>query len=76
MDLTSGVAVEEELSRVRSEIEKLEKVIVGIQSKLQNEKFVSNAPPQVVEGAKAQLLENQTKLSKSKDILRALTESS
>ena len=74
LDLASGVNVEEETIRIKKEIEKLEQIIVSIEFKLDNEKFVSNAPPVVVEGARNQLVENQLKLKEARDILQAITE--
>ena len=39
----------EEKTRLSKEIEKLEKDISGIEKKLANEKFVSRAPPEIIE---------------------------
>ena len=75
LDLTSGINLEAEISRMQKEIENLSKIILSIESKLNNEKFVSQAPEKVVAGAKAQLAENQVKLKESNEILNALTAS-
>ncbi|MDG1139121.1 MAG: valine--tRNA ligase [Opitutales bacterium] len=73
LDLSSGVNVAEEMTRITKEIESLGKIIKSIESKLENEKFVSKAPEAVVAGAKAQLADNQAKLKESEDILQSLT---
>ena len=73
LDLSSGVDVEVEILRMEKEIDNLEKNILSIEYKLNNEKFVTNAPPEVVEGARAQLVENQLKLKESTEILHSLS---
>ena len=73
LDLSSGVDVEVEIPRMKKEIDNLEKIILSIEYKLNNEKFVTNAPPKVVEGAKAQLVENRLKLKESTEILHSLS---
>jgi len=73
LDLSSGVNVEEETTRITKEIANLGKIILSIENKLKNEKFVSKAPEAVVEGAKTQLAENKAKLKESEDILQSLT---
>jgi valyl-tRNA synthetase len=73
LDLSSGVDVEVEMSRMKKEMDNLEQIILSIEYKLNNEKFVTNAPPEVVEGARAQLVENQLKLKESTEILHSLS---
>ena len=65
--------VELEKSRMLREIDNLEKIILSIEYKLNNERFILNAPPEVVEGARAQLVENQLKLKESTEILNSLS---
>ena len=54
------------------EAENLQKIIRSIEGKLGNSSFTSKAPPEVVEGARHQLAENQTKLDETKEALQAL----
>jgi valyl-tRNA synthetase len=61
LDLTSSVDPEAEKERLQKEIQKIDKAIMAGESKLKNEKFMSNAPPNIVEGAKAQLAESVAK---------------
>ena len=46
----------------------------GIEAKLNNASFVDKAPPQVVEGARTQLSDNQAKLKETQDALTALSQ--
>jgi valyl-tRNA synthetase len=57
---------QEQLDRVRREIEKTEKELASMDAKLQNEQFVRNAPPQIVEGAQARQAELRARLEKLK----------
>ena len=43
-----------------------------MKSKLNNEAFTSKAPPEIIEGARHQLLENEAKLNETKEALAAL----
>ena len=72
LDLSAGVDIESERKRLTKESESLEKIIKGIESKLGNSSFVDKAPAQVVEGAKKQLADNQTKLKETQEALQAL----
>ena len=75
LDLTVGVDLSAEKERLSKEIENLEKIIRSIEIKLSNQAFVSQAPPQVVEGARNQLIENQSKLQENQEALNAISES-
>ena len=66
------VDIDSEKKRLTKESESLEKIIKGIEAKLGNSSFVDKAPVQVVEGAKKQLNENQTKLKETQEALQAL----
>jgi valyl-tRNA synthetase len=72
LDLTAGIDVEAEKLRLQKELEDLQKIIRSIEGKLGNASFTSKAPPDVVEGARHQLAENQTKLDETRDALQAL----
>ena len=64
-----------ELARLDKEIAKLDKNIQGIQGKLNNAKFVENAPPEVVQKEKDRLVENQNahaKLNEQKQKIAAI----
>ena len=51
------VDIAEEKKRISKSIEKLQKEIVGLSGRLSNDNFVKNAPPEVVEQGRAQLLD-------------------
>ena len=72
LDLSAGVDIESERKRLTKESESLEKIIKGIEAKLGNSSFVDKAPAQVVEGAKKQLADNQSKLQETQEALQAL----
>jgi valyl-tRNA synthetase len=53
-----------ELARLNKEAEKLQKELIKVKGKLNNEKFVSKAPEEVVAKEKSRLEEMETTLSK------------
>ncbi|MDC8832510.1 valine--tRNA ligase [Alteromonas gilva] len=57
---------EAELARIAKAMDKLEKDLGRFKGKLSNEKFVSNAPPEVIEKEKAKLADTESQLSKLK----------
>jgi len=57
---------QEQLDRILRDIEKTEKEIASMEAKLANEQFVRNAPPHIVEGAQARLVELRARLEKLK----------
>ncbi len=57
---------EKEKARLQSEIGKIELYIKGLKSKLSNNKFVDNAPAQVIESERIRLKESEGKLKKLK----------
>jgi valyl-tRNA synthetase len=73
LDLTVGVDLSAEKARLAKEIGNLEKIIQSIEVKLSNQAFISQAPPQVVEGARNQLIENQSKLEENQEALKAIS---
>jgi len=62
-----------ERNRITKEINRLEGMLIGVSKKLANEKFVNNAPAEVVEKEKAKLADWQSSLEKHKTILSDLT---
>ena len=61
-----------EKDRLNKELQKLQKAISAGESKLKNEKFISNAPANIVEGAKAQLAESVAKKEELEKLLARL----
>ncbi|MFP5245908.1 MAG: class I tRNA ligase family protein, partial [Thermoanaerobaculia bacterium] len=62
------VVSQEQLDRVRREIEKTEKELAAMQAKLADERFMSNAPAHIVDGARtreAELRERLVKLQRN-----------
>ena len=72
LDLSSAIDVEAEKERLSKELDKLQKAIKAGEGKLNNESFVSKAPPQVVEGAKKQLAETVAKRDETQRLLASL----
>ena len=73
IDLASGIDVEAEKKRLGKELESLDKIISSIENKLKNSAFTDKAPPEVVEGARRQLGDNQSKRKETQEALRTLT---
>jgi len=72
LDLSSVVDVEAEKERLSKELEKLTKAIQAGEGKLNNPSFVDKAPPQVVEGARKQLLETRARRDEIARLLKSL----
>jgi valyl-tRNA synthetase len=72
LDLSGAIDVDKEKARITKDIQKLEGVLKGIRAKLGNARFVENAPPEVVDGAKAQLEQNEQKLDQLQSMLQKL----
>ncbi|MEO2001976.1 MAG: class I tRNA ligase family protein, partial [Pirellulales bacterium] len=72
IDLAELIDVDAEIMRLQRELSKLDKVINAKQAKLKNEKFVSHAPPAVVQKERAQLAEFEAARTKQGDILAGL----
>lgn len=58
------VVSQEQLDRIRREIEKSEKELAALDAKLANDQFLRNAPSQVVQGAQARQAELRARLEK------------
>ncbi len=61
-----------EIAKIQAEIKHLEGFLVGVSKKLSNEKFVNNAPAQVVELERKKLSDATTKIAALKENLSAL----
>jgi valyl-tRNA synthetase len=72
--LDTGVRVDPaaERARLTKEIHALNKHIVGTEARLSNEAFTSKAPPAVLEGARKQLADQQTKRAELERLLAAV----
>ncbi len=73
LDLSGAVDVEAEKERLGRELAKLDKQVAVGEGKLRNEKFVSKAPPEIVEGARRQLDELKDKKAEVEKLLGALS---
>jgi valyl-tRNA synthetase len=72
LDLTVGVDLNAEKARLQKELMNLEKIVRSVKAKLENQAFTTKAPPEIIEGARHQLLENEAKLNETKEALSAL----
>ena len=72
LDLAHSIDVAAEKARLEKELGKLEKGIRAGEAKLQNEKFLANAPADVVEGAKEQLSKTKAREEELRHLLRGL----
>jgi valyl-tRNA synthetase len=66
------VNVEEEIAKIRKELEYLQGFVVSIGNKLSNEKFVQNGKPEVVENERKKLSDGQAKIKLLQDELDKL----
>ncbi|MFZ2190172.1 MAG: valine--tRNA ligase [Candidatus Magasanikiibacteriota bacterium] len=64
VDLSGAVDIEKETARLEKEKQELGKYVKGLEGKLGNKEFVSNAPPTVVEKEQQKLSEAKDKLAK------------
>ena len=65
-------AGEAEIKKAEAEIARLQGFMGGIQKKLSNERFVQNAPAQVVEMEKKKLADAESKIAALQDTVKAL----
>ncbi|MCM1032664.1 MAG: valine--tRNA ligase [Odoribacter sp.] len=70
--LASAIDVEAEVERLQKEITYLEGFKASIEKKLSNERFVNNAPAQVVEVERKKLADTEAKLEANRATLNAL----
>lgn len=72
LDLASSIDIEAERERLERELKKLEGGLRAAEGKLKNEKFIRNAPPAVVAGARRQQAETQARFDEIKRLLDSL----
>ena len=72
IDLASSVNIAEEKMKLDKESARLSSIIAGIENKLKNRGFTDKAPAKVVEGARKQLIDNQSKLSEIQSLIRSM----
>jgi valyl-tRNA synthetase len=68
----SAEATEAQRTKLRKEIEQLEKVIANSERQLGNDEFVKKAPAKVIEGIQAKLVDYRAQLAKSQGALAEL----
>jgi len=66
------IDAEAEARKAEAEIQRLQGFMAGIEKKLQNERFVQNAPAQVVELERKKVADAQSKIAALQETLRAL----
>ncbi len=67
------IDAEAEIKKAKAEVERLQGFIAGIQKKLSNERFVQNAPQQVVELERKKLSDAESKIAAQEEIIRSLS---
>jgi valyl-tRNA synthetase len=72
LPLTGLIDIEAEKAKLSKQKEKLEQELAGIQNKLKNEKFISNAKPEVIEKEKEKEAEIATKLNTVLEVMNDL----
>ncbi|HTO02724.1 MAG TPA: valine--tRNA ligase [Opitutus sp.] len=72
LDLASTVDVGAEKIRLKKELDAITKHVAGTEARLNNEAFVSKAPPAVLAGARKQLADQQAKRAELERLLNAL----
>lgn len=72
LDLAHSIDVSAERQRLEKELAKLDKGIKAGQAKMNNEKFLSSAPPAVVDGAREQLAKTQARFDEIQKLLMSL----
>ncbi|MCP5463770.1 MAG: valine--tRNA ligase [Deltaproteobacteria bacterium] len=72
LDVSSYIDVDKEKARLEKEITKLEKQTGGLKQRLQNQGFLQNADPQVVEEQKLVLAQNIDQLQKLNNLYKDL----
>ena len=70
--LTEHINVEEEVAKMKAEIEYFEKFLKGVNAKLSNEKFVNNAPESVVAMERKKQSDAQTKIENLNNRIQSL----
>ncbi|MFA5325234.1 MAG: valine--tRNA ligase [Bacteroidales bacterium] len=70
--LSGKINLEEEIAKVKSEIEYYEKFLKSVSAKLNNEKFVKNAPMQIVELEHKKMNDAKTKIANLQEQILSL----
>ncbi len=73
LPLAEIIDVDEEKARLKKSLDKIEKEIKGLSSKLGNEKFVANAPEEIVEDNRARLAQAEDEAAKLSAALSRLS---
>ena len=66
------IDAEAEIQKAEAEIQRLQGFMAGIQKKLQNERFVQNAPAQVVELERKKLADSESKVAALRETIASL----
>ncbi len=66
------INAEEEIAKMEAEVKRLEGFLVGVQKKLSNERFVANAPAEVVALEKKKQADAESKIQALKESIKAL----
>ena len=72
--LANLIDAKEEVAKMETEIAYLEGFLVSVMNKLNNERFVSNAKPEVVEAERKKKADAETKIRSLKESIAALKE--
>ncbi|MEI7891043.1 MAG: valine--tRNA ligase [bacterium] len=72
INLSGAIDKDKEIEKITKEIENIEKFVLGLSSRLNNQDFVSNAPAQIIEQQKETLAKKQLELSELKKHLQTL----
>ncbi len=72
ISIEENIDVEAEKERITKDLEYQKGFLKSVEKKLQNEKFVNNAPPQVVENEKKKLADTQAKIALLEESLKKL----
>lgn len=72
LPLADLIDLNEEIKRLQGEADKLEKEVMRAEKKLSNEKFVANAPKQVVDKEREKLADYQDKLAATNNRIEEL----
>ena len=71
--INKEINVEEELKKANEELKYQEGFVIGVQKKLQNERFVNNAPDAVVERERKKLSDGLSRIESLKTLIESLS---
>lgn len=72
LDIAALIDVEKEIGRIEKELNNLQSAILKTENLLKNDKFVNNAPAEIITSNKERILEYKKKLESQQDLLRDL----